>query len=405
MNRAHAERVAESERDSFRLAKVGEPVPGEEALAADDEVAAAKWRQGVEQGIRSAGQIPVQDGLAGAIEHAQVHRPGVQIDATTELMATGVNSHAVPPLEGCWSTSKATAWVAPEEACMSFISFDRTRSAPATRFAGRQSCRAAQLQIREAVRSSVVLKGSPMSKSKRVLIWDLPTRIFHWLLAGGFLVAALLALAVDEDSPLFAYHAILGLIIAFMIVLRVFWGFVGTRYARLSSFAFGPRAVIEYMRGVLLRSGVRHIGHNPGSAWAIFVILGLAIGLAITGMMFGRAEEVEELHSVLAYAMIAVVATHILGVVLHTVRHRENIVASMIHGRKEVDAQEGIASSHRVVALVFVILTGAWAMGLFANHNAATQTTRLPLIGVSVQVGELEGDDKPDGREPDHDDD
>ncbi len=148
VNRAHAEGVTEDELDPLLFTQVGEPVPGEEALAADDEVAAAKWRQGVEQGIRSAREIAVQHRLAVAIEDADVHRPGVQIDATTELMATGVNSHAVPPLEGCWSTSKATAWVAPEEACMSFKSFERMRSAPAAalRAAGAVAHRLAQIR-------------------------------------------------------------------------------------------------------------------------------------------------------------------------------------------------------------------------------------------------------------------
>jgi cytochrome b len=56
------------------------------------------------------------------------------------------------------------------------------------------------------------------------LIWDLPTRIFHWVLAGGFFAAAFLALSAGDDSPLFPYHAIIGLVIAMAVVLRVIWG-------------------------------------------------------------------------------------------------------------------------------------------------------------------------------------
>ncbi len=230
-----------------------------------------------------------------------------------------------------------------------------------------------------------------MNNQKRILIWDLPTRIFHWLLALGFSIAALLAFVAGEDSPLFPYHAIIGLILALMVVLRVLWGFIGSRHARFSSFAFGPSAVVEYLGGVLRGRGVHHAGHNPGSAWAIFAMLGLIFGLSITGLLLGQGNKgLKDVHEVLAYAMLAVVVLHVLGVVIHTVRHRENIVASMIHGRKDVDAQAGIAASYRVVGLIFCILSATWAVGLLRNYDAATQTTRLPLVGVSVQIGEVE---------------
>lgn len=97
----------------------------------------------------------------------------------------------------------------------------------------------------------------------RVLIWDLPTRLFHWLLSGGFITAAVISLALGEDSPLFPYHAIIGLTIALMVCLRIIWGLAGTRYARFGTFIFGPAAVIEYMKGTLVGGGKRYIGHNP----------------------------------------------------------------------------------------------------------------------------------------------
>lgn len=62
----------------------------------------------------------------------------------------------------------------------------------------------------------------------RVLIWDLPTRIFHWLLTIGFFVTAAISLAADDDSPLFSAHMILGIVLGVMVILRIMWGFVGT---------------------------------------------------------------------------------------------------------------------------------------------------------------------------------
>jgi len=226
----------------------------------------------------------------------------------------------------------------------------------------------------------------------RVLIWDLPVRIFHWLLAGGFVAAAGIALLLGEDSPLFPYHAIIGLTMALMVCLRVAWGFIGSRYARFGSFLFGPRAVFEYTKGALFGSGKRHLGHNPGSAYAILAILALVIGLAVTGIVMGQGNEsVEEIHELLAYILVGVVVVHVLGVTFHTVRHRENITASMVHGRKGAEAAHAIRSAHPVTAVVFVAITVGWAWGLLDSLDSGTQETRLPLIGTTLKIGEAEG--------------
>ena len=226
---------------------------------------------------------------------------------------------------------------------------------------------------------------------KSVLIWDLPTRLFHWLLSSGFIVAAVISLLLGDDSPLFPYHAIIGLIIALMVCLRVIWGVVGTRYARFGTFVFGPGAVIEYMKGTLARGGTRYIGHNPGSALAIFALLALVLALAVTGVMMGQGNEgVEDIHEILAWVAVGVVVVHVLGVALHTILHRENITASMIHGKKDAEPSEAIASSKPVIAVIFLAIAGAWAVGLIRNYNPSTKTTTLPLIGTVLQLGENE---------------
>ncbi|MBS0189091.1 MAG: cytochrome b/b6 domain-containing protein [Planctomycetes bacterium] len=240
-----------------------------------------------------------------------------------------------------------------------------------------------------------------------VLIWDLPTRLFHWLLSAGFIAAAVIGLAIGEHSPLFPYHAIIGLTIALMVVLRVVWGIVGTRYARFGSFIFGPAAVIEYMKGALIGGGKRHLGHNPGSAVAIFALLALVLALAVTGFMMGQGNEaIKEVHEILAWTTVGVVVVHVLGVAFHTIRHRENITASMIHGRKRADASDAISSAKPIVAVLFLIVAGGWAVGLLRNYNPATQTTTLPLLGTSLQLGENEGGEGGGGEQLQrHDDD
>jgi cytochrome b len=242
---------------------------------------------------------------------------------------------------------------------------------------------------------------------KRVLIWDLPTRLFHWLFAVGVVAAAVIAFVLGDHSPLFPYHAIIGLTLAGMVVLRLVWGFIGTRYARFGSFTFGPRAVFEYTMTALRGGGKRHIGHNPGSAYAIFAMLALLMVLAITGVLMSQGNETfEEVHEVSAYALVGVAAAHVLGVASHTLRHRENISASMIHGRKRAEPQDAIASARPVAAVVFLVITGALCIGLVRNYNPSTQTTVIPFIGTAMQLGEAErnGPGAYGGRDEDDDD-
>ncbi|MCW5755329.1 MAG: cytochrome b/b6 domain-containing protein [Phycisphaeraceae bacterium] len=240
----------------------------------------------------------------------------------------------------------------------------------------------------------------------RVLIWDLPTRIFHWLLSAGFLAAAGIALVLGDDHQIFPYHAIIGLTLAFMVCLRVVWGIVGTRYARFSTFAYRPGSVIVYMKHTLLGGGKRYMGHNPGSAVAIYLLLAHVLAMAITGVMLGQGiEQVKELHELLAWVMLAVVFVHILGVAVHTIRHRENLTASMIHGKKLGESSDAIASAKPIVAIFFLLLVGAWVGVLVRNYNPATQVTTLPFIGTALQLGENDVDrsshEKEDEREDD----
>ncbi|WP_456473547.1 cytochrome b/b6 domain-containing protein [Desulfolithobacter sp.] len=248
-----------------------------------------------------------------------------------------------------------------------------------------------------------------MNKKNLILIWDSPTRIFHWFFAGGFIISAMIALTFDEHSPLFPYHAIFGLIIFLMVVLRVLWGFAGSSYARFDSFAFSFTSVLNYLKEALRGGGKKYVGHNPGSAYTIFSMLIMTIGLAITGIMLGTGNEwVEETHELLAYAMISVVVLHIMGVLFHMIRHRENIIAAMIHGKKEAEAHEAISSSHSVIGFIFLVLTGVWSWGLYSNYDPSMHSIRLPIAGIQLRVDEIEDEDQPDqsenhGYKDDHD--
>lgn len=225
----------------------------------------------------------------------------------------------------------------------------------------------------------------------RTLIWDLPTRLLHWLFAVGFTAAAVIALGLGEHSPLFPYHGMIGLVLALIVVLRLVWGVVGTRHARFGSLAHGPGALAGYFKGVITGRGQRHAGHNPASAYATIAMLAIMGGLAVTGVMLGRGNEsVKEVHEVLVYSLIGVAVAHVLGLVLHTLRHRENIGASMVHGRKHADESAGIRSSRPLATAVFLLVTGAWATGLVMAYDPATQSTTIPALGARLQLGDAD---------------
>lgn len=233
---------------------------------------------------------------------------------------------------------------------------------------------------------------------KKHLVYDLPTRIFHWLFAGLFVAAFAIAKTVDSESPFYSYHMLAGLLLSFTVLLRVIWGFVGTRYAKFSSFALHPKDLLEYFTAILRGDKKLWSGHNPASSWAAIVMMLLALGLGLTGylMASGQKERFEDIHEVLANGFFVIVLLHVTGILLHSLRHKDGIGMSMLHGRKQgIPANNATTSARPVVALLFVVLVAGFSWQLFKNYNFKTQT--LKLFSNTLQLGEAEeqesGDD------------
>ena len=166
------------------------------------------------------------------------------------------------------------------------------------------------------------------------LIWDLPTRVFHWALAGSFLGAYLLA----EDDGSRNLHVMFGYTVAGLLVFRLLWGFMGSTHARFRDFAYGPGAAAAYLRDLVHGRARDYDGHNPAGSWAIYALLALAAATALTGWLQYNGiggEAFEEIHEAFANAWLVMVAVHVAGVVVASVAHRRNLVASMITGRRD----------------------------------------------------------------------
>lgn len=197
----------------------------------------------------------------------------------------------------------------------------------------------------------------------RVLIWDLPTRVFHWLLAASFLGAFVTA----ESERWRDVHVMLGYTMLGLIGFRLLWGVIGTRYARFGSFAFGPRSVARYLKSLFSRSPQHHLGHNPAGSWAIYALLAIAVATGLSGYLtFNEigGDWLAELHEGAGNAMLAVVLVHIAGVVVSSFLHRENLAAAMVNGFKAGRPADGIRYRHRIMAVLLVLATlGFWAGG------------------------------------------
>ena len=147
-----------------------------------------------------------------------------------------------------------------------------------------------------------------------ILVWDLPTRTFHWLLAMSFLGAYLTG---DADGYRTA-HALFGYTAAGLVAFRLAWGMFGTRWARFSGFVFSPRAALAYAKSLLAAAPLHFTGHNPLGSWAVaglLALLALACATAIAACLGIGGDSFEDLHEVLANAALALVLLHIAAAI------------------------------------------------------------------------------------------
>jgi len=221
---------------------------------------------------------------------------------------------------------------------------------------------------------------------RNLLVWDLPTRLFHWVTAGSLIGAAVIALTVKHQSTIFPIHMLLGSLGAVLVLLRLVWGFVGSTHARFRTFVFGPSKIVGYFRGIVSGSSERWLGHNPGSSVAIFAMLGLFLATAVTGALAASAPRwVRQTHPIFAYTLLGVAGAHVIGVLLHTFRHRENIIGAMLDGRKAAEPPAiAIRSSHPLVAAILLVVAGGWCALVMTAYDGATHMVTLPIVGTKI---------------------
>ena len=186
---------------------------------------------------------------------------------------------------------------------------------------------------------------------KRILVWDLPTRVFHWLLVLNFA-----GVFYTADSERWRnIHVLCGYTMVGLIVFRLIWGFFDTRYARFTEFVRSPAVTILYLKQL---SQKHPVGHNPTGAIAILLLLLLGFISCLSGWAIYEeidGDELEKLHEYSAYFMLIVVLIHIAGVLVSSYLQGENLILAMITGKKQGETNQAIPNSYPLIALFLCI--------------------------------------------------
>lgn len=166
-----------------------------------------------------------------------------------------------------------------------------------------------------------------------VPVWDGFVRLFHWS------QAVLIAVCWVTADELKTVHEAAGLFIAGLLALRLIWGLIGSRHARFTGFVRGPRAVLAYLAAMRRGQEPRYLGHNPAGGAMVVALIRTVATTALTGWLqttdaFWGSELMEEIHETAATLILVLVALHLGGVILASLRHGENLVRAMIDGRK-----------------------------------------------------------------------
>lgn len=194
---------------------------------------------------------------------------------------------------------------------------------------------------------------SVLAQSKRVNVWDLPLRIFHWLLV---IAIALAFLSSDEDSALNQWHILAGWVAGILIVFRLVWGFVGGEHSRFADFV-RPSRIADHIRGIFRRQAEPTLGHNPVGGISVLILLALSAATVWTGAFGGKNGE--DIHELVAWTLLAFVGLHVAAVLIMSLLERENLIKAMITGKKRalhhpqaIDARRPSAAGIVVAILV-----------------------------------------------------
>jgi cytochrome b len=191
-----------------------------------------------------------------------------------------------------------------------------------------------------------------MADDKKVRVWDLPVRLFHWTLVVLLVVSYCTAQAGGDWMKL---HFWSGYTILTLLLFRIAWGFVGSTTARFSHFVKGPLSALQHLKELAGADRPRDVGHNPlGGAMVIALLLGLLLQVVAglfaadtdTGLVSGPlanlapdkwVDRATAFHEFWINVLLVLVALHVLAALIYLVWKRQNLIGAMYSGRKRLD--------------------------------------------------------------------
>jgi cytochrome b len=244
-------------------------------------------------------------------------------------------------------------------------------------------------------------------------VWDVPTRLFHWLLV--LLVGTNLFLIEPSGGIATVIHMVAGYGVAGLLLFRLTWGFVGSPRSRFVDFVQPWPVVKAYVERLRRLHPPPSIGHNPLGGWMVIILLVVLATMIVTGLFASGRQAAGpfahfipvaltavagEIHEFVANILIGLIVVHLAGVIADWVLTRENLVKAMINGRKEVPAElvarerplVGIGPA-AVVGIVSLLLVGSLVAATdFSANRASLQSGQIEATSSSGVTGQSDTD-------------
>ena len=221
-------------------------------------------------------------------------------------------------------------------------------------------------------------------RGERRLVWDLPVRLFHWLLVLS-MVASYVTAEIGFDTM--QIHMYLGYWTIGLVIFRVLWGFVGPKHARFSSFLKGPAGIWRYAKALGAGTMIESAGHNPLGGLSVILLLVLVGFQAFTGLFTTDdivwtgpyngavssewATRLTHWHHMNFNFILAAVALHLLAIAFYFLVKKQNLIGAMVHGKKYVAANDAISKSEIVRALIVIVIAAGLVYWLLAAAPVA----------------------------------
>jgi cytochrome b len=207
-----------------------------------------------------------------------------------------------------------------------------------------------------------------------IQVWDIPTRLFHWILV-GLLIFSYITGKIGLTAM--RYHEWSGFAILVLVVFRLVWGFIGGQHSRFSNFVKGPAAVIQYASSLLRKDSKPHIGHNPLGGWSILAML-ISLLIQVGTGLFANDDILTEgplyamvskqtsdwltgIHHLNQKLLIVLVLIHIAAVFYYLIAKRQNLIKPMISGNKTWQKNIDSTLGNPAIAVLLVVAVAAVA--------------------------------------------